>query len=346
MLVQQLTFYKTGRLPSAVHPTAFSSKSCKTRRKARIFFILILLLICFMTGCQTVDGQLVSSEQAFYSFTDSLGRQVTLQNRPQRVAAISGSYADTWILAGGDLAATTQDAWDEEEFSLPENVVNIGSIKTPSIEAILKNKIDFVLLSSKIEEHVKLRDQLEKLSIPCAYFEVEVFSDYLNMLKICTDITGRADLYQKKGTDIQAKIDVAVARKEGEEPPTVLFLRAYSTGVRAKNSDNMTGAMLKELGCVNIADWDGALLENLSLESIIKQNPDFIFFVTMGASEEKALDSMRKVLEENPVFRNLSAVKKNRYIQLPKNLFHLKPNSRWGESYGFLADILYEKSTQ
>lgn len=313
----------------------------KTSYLASIFLVLLFLSISLITGCQRTNEEQNSSEQGFYTFTDSLNRQVRLQEQPQRVAAISASYADAWLLAGGELTATTQDAWDEETLDLPENVLDLGSVKTPSIEAILDYKIDFVLLTSKIEDNVKLGNQLEELNIPCAYFEVEVFDDYLNMLKICTDITGRADLYKINGTDIQARIDAAVARKEGHQSPTVLFLRAYSTGVGAKKSDNMTGAMLKELGCINIANRDSSLLENLSMEVIIEQNPDYIFFVTMGASDEKALNSIKTILVDNPAFTNLLAVKNERYIQLPKNLFHIKPNRRWGESYEFLADILY-----
>ena len=47
------------------------------------------------------------------SFTDSLGSTITLEEAPQRVAALIGSYAETWVLAGGEdtLAAVTQDAY-------------------------------------------------------------------------------------------------------------------------------------------------------------------------------------------------------------------------------------------
>jgi len=34
-------------------------------------------------------------------------------------------------------------------------------------------------------------------------------------------------------------------------------------------------------------------------------------------------------------------VKEGRYIVLPKDLFHYKPNNRWGESYQYLGEILY-----
>lgn len=99
--------------------------------------------------------------------------------------------------------------------------------------------------------------------------------------------------------------------------------------------------MLKDLGCVNIADSNGSLLENLSMETIIQEDPDFIFAVTMGESEEKALGVLEETLKSNPAWAGLTAVKNGRYVVLPKDLFHLKPNNRWGESYEMLYEILY-----
>ena len=50
---------------------------------------------------------------------------------------------------------------------------------------------------------------------------------------------------------------------------------------------------------------------------------------------------MAGTFEENPAWAGLSAVKNGRYVLLPKELFHYKPNVRWGESYACLAEILY-----
>lgn len=321
-------------------------EALKMKRRIVISLTLVLTVLSLLTGCYANDEGSTASTDGFYSFTDSLGRSVNLNSRPERVAVLTGSYADTWLLAGGTLHATTQDAWDDGEFAIPDGVLNLGSIRTPSMEIIVENDIDFIILSAKIEDHVKLSTQLESLNIRCAYFEVEVFDDYLHMLKICTDITGEKNLYKKNGTDVRAQIDKAVERKAGKNAPSVLLMRAFSTGVSVKNSDNMAGAMIKEMGCINIADSDRSLLENLSMEIIIQEDPDYIFFVTMGSSEEKALASMRAALEENPAFNSLRAVKSGNYIQLPKALFHLKQNSQWGESYEFLADILYGEDTE
>ena len=103
----------------------------------------------------------------------------------------------------------------------------------------------------------------------------------------------------------------------------------------------MTGAMLKNLGAINIADADDSLLENLSMENIIADDPEDIFVVTMGASQQKALDWLAENLQANPAWSGLSAVQNGHYYLLDKALFHYKPNARWGESYRTLAALLY-----
>lgn len=76
------------------------------------------------------------------------------------------------------------------------------------------------------------------------------------------------------------------------------------------------------------------------MEKIIEEDPDYIFVVMMGDSE-KALKSLKDGLQKNPAWSDLSAVINDRYILLPKELFHYKPNARWGESYEYIAKILY-----
>lgn len=311
----------------------------KDLRRSLAFVSLLVLLLSGCGGSR--PAQTPSEDEKEYTFTDALGRTVTV-TQPERVAAAEGSLADAWQLAGGTLYAVTSDAFSEDRgLELPETPVDLGSVKTPNAEVILANEIDFVILSADLSGHVGLRETLEAARIPCAYFDVEDFEDYLSMLRIFTDITGRHDLYEQNGTAVEAQIDAAVARAQGQQGPRVLLLRAYSGGVKAKGSDNLAGAMLSRLGCLNIADTEESLLEDLSLEKILLEDPDFIFVTTMGDSEEKALESFRNTLALNPAWAGLSAVEQDRCVLLPKALFHYKPNARWGESYEFLADILY-----
>ena len=83
------------------------------------------------------------------------------------------------------------------------------------------------------------------------------------MLNICTDITGRKDLYEENGLKIKKDIDDILSKVEGakKEGLKVLFVRAFSSGAKAKKDDNMTCTMLNNLGTVNIAAQHPSLLE-------------------------------------------------------------------------------------
>ncbi len=284
-----------------------------------------------------------SVSQAYYSFTDDTGASVILTKQPEHVVSLSGSFAETWVLAGGagSLAGTTEDAVSERNLSLPSDVKIIGTIKDPNTELVISLSPDFVLLSADIDSHLKISSTLVQLGIPYAFFKVEYFDDYLRMLKICTDITGRPDLYEKNGAGIRAEIEAIKAKYRNRQGPSVLFIRAYSTGAKAKTGDNMTGRMLADLGCDNIASRYPSMLESISMEAVIMEDPGFILVTTMGESTEKAIAALESSLASNPAWAGLSAVKNGSYIILPKELFHYKPNARWAEAYKYLAEILY-----
>lgn len=308
-------------------------------KRITAFLLLLLCLLMITTGCTETAPKSESSAPAGVEFTDALGHTIRVTDC-DRVVVASGSFAQTWLLAGGTLAGTTDDSF-KDDLGLSEDVTNVGSLHSPNLESILALNPSLVILSADISGHTDLADQLNAAHIPTAYFSVEVFEDYLNMLKICTEITGRDDLYEKNGRDVQKQVQEIIARTAGNPSPKVLFLRAGAGKVAARNSDTMAGAMLKDMGCTNIADSETGLLDNLSMEVIIQENPDFIFATTMGDSEEKAKKALQDTLLSNPAWASLSAVKNGRYVTLPKEMFHQKPNNRWAEAYEQLWEILY-----
>jgi len=311
------------------------------KKSVKVFSVILIitLLISLLTGCKEQPKQ-ESEIKYYYSFTDSLGNTVNLKTKPQRVVSLVGSYAETWMLAGGDLAGVTSDVISERNMDLPVETKIVGTIKDPNLEEIIALSPDFVLLSPDIESHVNISETLKKASMPFAFFKVEHFADYLDMLNICTDIVGNKELYEKNGLAVKKQIDDILKKVDKNNTPEILFVRAFSSGAKAKDDDNMACKILNDLGTVNIASKHKSLLEDLSIEEIILEDPDYIFVVTMGDSD-KALKALKDGIEKNPAWSQLSAVKNHRYIVLPKELFHYKPNARWGESYEYIAKILY-----
>ena len=278
--------------------------------------------------------------------TDDLGNSVTFTEMPKKVAAIMGSFADTWVLAGGDLVAAVDDAWEDFGLEL-KDAVKLGKYNAVSLEQLFACEADLVIGSANTKKQVDLKDTLEKSGVKTLYFNVNSFEDYLRMLKACTDITGRADLYEKNGTAIQAQVDAAKKAaadkvKAAGAAPKVLFIRTAASVVSAKGSTGtVLGLMLKDLGCVNIADGSD-LLENLSIEKIIQEDPDMVFITQQGSDSAGAEKSLKAALTENPAWAGLKAVKEGEVHYMEKRLYHLKPNSLWGKAYEELEKLIYE----
>ncbi len=302
--------------------------------KTLIFFLLPVSILC---GC----GKKAESEKTGYTFTDDLDRTVTVSSY-EKTAALLGSYADVWMLAGGTVCASADDAWYDFHLDLPEDAVNLGKTKSLSLEKLLSAQPDFVIASTNTPQHLEWQKNLEDADITVAYFDVSDFDDYLRMLKICTDITGDSEAYETHGTRLQKQIDEILDRNEGKPAQTVLVLRASASFIRAKNSDGtVLGTMLKDFGCKNIADDDNTLLENLSIESIALQNPDKIFFIPSGDDIEGMEKNVETMFRENPLWGELDAVKNKTVYYMEKRLYGFKPNAYWAEAYEKLEDILY-----
>jgi iron complex transport system substrate-binding protein len=288
----------------------------------------------------------VSDSGDAVSFTDALGRSVSVKRNPRRVAALLGSFADVWMLAGGELCAAAEDAWEDFGLAL-ENCTNLGGAHSPSLELLVASDPDLVIASASTASNVEMRGALEAMGITVAYFDVDCFDDYLYMLDICTEITGRRDLYEANGLAIKEEIDRIKAEYAAADIPAeerkILLLRAASSFVKAKGSrGTILGEMLADMGCINIADGDTTLLENLSVEAVIREQPYHVFVVTMGSDTEAAKRSLENMIKDNPAWSTLEAIKDGRLHIMDKRLFNLKPNARWAESYG----VLYEKLTE
>lgn len=306
-----------------------------------------------------------------FSFKDDFERTISI-NKPKKVAVLQGSLASLWLLSGGKISAVTSDCLSgppemSKEKAISENekwktdgffehkagifeylgvktskIQNVGTILNPNAELVIASGADFVLLSKNLAVHKKIESTLTAVGIKCAFFDYEDFSSYLRILELFCKINGNENNLEKFGKSQENEIKEIVEKaKKRTTKPKILLLRASPASVKAKSSDSLAiGKLLKELGTINIADSNKSFKENLSFEKIIIENPEYIFVDTMGANDEKSLEMIKNTLEENPIWKKLSAVQNGKYFILPKELFHFKPGKRWAESYRVLEQIL------
>ena len=142
--------------------------------------ILSVFLIFSFFGCKNNTLQETKNS---VTFTDSLGRTVSVPKGTLNAAVLTGSFADVWTLAGGNVSATVKDAFDDFDLDLPY-AVNLGKVKEPNLELLLSVKPSFVIASSNTSSNIDLLPILESAGITVAFFEIATFSDYLSMLDL------------------------------------------------------------------------------------------------------------------------------------------------------------------
>ena len=105
--------------------------------KRRVFCILTVLCLALSACAPAAPAESEPAQVQSISFTDDLDRTVTVEP-PRRVAALIGSFADIWQLAGGGdtLVAAADDAWTSFDLNLGQDVIQLGGVKQINLEQL------------------------------------------------------------------------------------------------------------------------------------------------------------------------------------------------------------------
>ena len=299
----------------------------------------IVVLLIFISGA--VERNKPESSGEYFTFTDSEGEIVELSHKPQKTAVLFSSLAECWIEAGGEVYVTVGESVERGLVKEETELVDKGAGKTIDTEKLISLEPDFVICSADIASHRDVASALKKAKIPVAMLRMDTFEDYLTILRTLTKITGKTENYEQFGENAKSEIEKIISNGKRENNPKILFVRSgssYSSAKAKKADDNFAAKILEDFGCINIADKAEVLLDNLSADVILKENPQYIFVSVMGD-----YDNSKAYMEEllaKKEYASLDAVKNGRVYFLPKELFQYKPCGRWAESYRYISSIL------
>lgn len=276
------------------------------------------------------------------TFTDVRGQEITIEKNPERVVSVFNSFLDIWMASGGEVVGTIEPSGDKPVPGT-ENAEIVGTLGAVSLEKVLALEPDVVILNGNGSHHMKLVPSLEENGIKVIALDFVYKEDYFKLARVFTALTGREDLYEKTVVQVQEDIEKIIADSPTDKNYKVLLMMASGKSITARGTDSYVGEMLKDLHTTNIADVSNNLLSetSFSMEKIIEEDPDFIFVQTTGSDMDVVYDKLKQDVESNPAWASLKAVKNNRYIFLPKDIYMYKANSRYAEAYEGLAQHLY-----
>lgn len=295
-------------------------------------FLLITLLIALLAAC--APQVRATQAPADLSFTDGLGREVTLNGFPQRIVSLAPSNTEILFAIG----AGDQVVGRDELSDFPEEakaVTDIGStFDALNTELIVSLDPDLVLAAEiNTPEQVK---QLEDLGLTVYYLKnPTTLEEMYGNLELLAQITG----HQEEAATLVESLKARVAAVDEKIAPLSsrfsVFYELDATDP-AKPFTAGKGTFITQLidraGGYNIAgDLDG--YPQLSLEQVVAADPAFIILgnARYGVTPES--------IAQRPGWENLSAVKNGKIFPFNDDLVS-RPGPRLVDALEELAKLL------
>ncbi|MBU3209652.1 ABC transporter substrate-binding protein [Clostridium algidicarnis] len=330
--------------------------------------IIVSLMVLSLTACNK-DSELTTTNTLNNSKTDDtiqksfsievigneypltikdyLKNETILNEKPEKVAVLSGTPLNIWYDLGGKSICTSDISenlkiipeYKNEILDLPK----IGAVYSINMESVVSLKPDLIIAQAGTQgsEAKKLREM--GFNVITTY--IKGFDDVVLTYEAFGKILNQQ---QKSGECIkklESSKDTIVSKLPSEEKSVaILYVTAKSVSVKLDNS--IAGDIAKTLKLKNIAsnlppDTLGSETTPLDVEYIVGSNPDYILVSSMVSNDEQAKKVMEEQFEINPVWKGVKAITEGRVIYLPQEYFLYNSGPYYGEAIEYMARSIY-----
>ena len=242
-----------------------------------------------------------NSDVAFpVTVTDALGKEVTLEEAPDRIVSLTPS--NTEILFGLGLDEEVVGVNDNDNY--PEQVAEktrIGGIEY-NIETIISLQPDIVFAhESSMFTFESAIEQLEASGVKVFVVEnAENFDETYETIEVIGTLTGKDEEAEKIISATQSKLADIQAKLQGVAPKTAFMVIGASPDIYVVGQNTFMNEMLKAINVENAVKEEGWPM--YSAEQFIAANPDSIVFTYAGDDE---------TIKNNPAFATMTAIQNN-----------------------------------
>jgi iron complex transport system substrate-binding protein len=209
----------------------------------------------------------------------------------------------------------------------------VGGGLDPSVEKIVSLRPDLVL-GWETSGRAELHDRLAALGIPMFSVKTEDTTDVFRSIRNLGRLTGRTRVADSLASSLRAQVDGVRASVRGRPAPTVFFVGWYDPPMTA-GPKTFVSQVIGVAGGRNAFDDQRALWPNVSIEEVVRRQPDFIV-VPEGEEGAAKLES----LKTSPGWRELRALREGRTVLIPAELIN-RPGPRLGEAANAMRDALH-----
>lgn len=278
------------------------------------------------------------------TITDMYGNEVTLEKKPEKIAAISGTFLGVLYDLGGKSICTSETGGgapvDPKDI---EGLPVIGKVYKPDIEKIVALQPELVIAQFGLQNGVI--PVLEQSKIKTLALHMRTYEDVIDNIRAMGRIIDEPNKAEEVIADME-KEKKALVDKVPEESKKVVILYATSKDVSVKLPKSIAGNVADILKLENIAagcapEGMGGETTPFSMEYIIEKDPDVILVTSMLSSDEDAKKVISEKLGKDSVWKELRAVKEGNIVYLPQKYFLYNAGCDFVDAIEYMAKGVY-----
>ena len=303
----------------------------------------VVLASCLAVGLTACGGG--SASKSGESAKDSnevtvtnCGKKVTYPKKAERLYVNDGSIIAMALSAGAQkqIAAISSAYRDKEILTAKYGADTINSLHEGvkgymTLESVIANRPDVVVagwdygfseannltpdnLHDKGINSYLLTESCRQKDGQSARGVMDPWNAVRTDITNLATLTGNEQTGKKAVQDMDDRLDALQKAPKARKTPTVLLFDSAKDTVFTSGSKGGPQAIINAAGAQNGAHDVNDTWVRIGWEKVATMNPDAIAFVDYDA---QPYSEKIKILESNPATKNLDAVKKKRYLNLP-----------------------------
>lgn len=287
--------------------------------------ITIISMFALFSACgKNNDKTVTASDNQTKNVVDISGKKVEVPKKINKIATAWDDFNSSVLVCGdGNKIVQTANVpgaapWLYKVFpSMKKAKVTFGS--SFNVEDLMKNKPDIVYVYEKSSIKQKLIDS----GIPTVAVRVMSFKDLKKSMLITGESLGgdslkRAKEYNKYFQDKINEIKSVTDTIPKDKKPKVLHLQGTISPIVCDGSQSTIDDWITTAGGVNAAQEIIGTVKQISMEQVIKWNPDII---VLGTSGDNGIHTEVNKIYNDPKWKDISAVKNHRIYVNPNGMY-------------------------
>ena len=266
--------------------------------------------------------------------TDDAGRRVEVVENPQRIVSLAPSLTETLFALGlGERVVGVTDYCDYPAEA--RSKTRVGGIINPSVEAIVILAPDLVLITREGNRRETM-EALERLGVPVFAVNTNELADVFRTIRHLGELAGVPERGRRLAADLERQ-SAAIAEAIRPYPARRVLFLVWLQPVVSVGRNSFIEGLLQRSGAESIAEASAQPWPHLSIEEILRSEPEFILI-----PRSSSFAPTRAQLLRLPGWRELKAVRAGRIVYLPATVE--RPGPRLIEVQDVIARAIHPEA--